>query len=201
MSGRWLLLSGAAVVFLAVTAFLLVPREAPSGAIPVAVDSGAHATSTTTVVPTGVPVGAVRLPAGGSATLLRAGLTSDGALPIPEKLDQATWWGAPLGAEHGATLLAGHVDWKGQPGPFEELWRDQIGQHVTVVDSQGRDWVYRITEFVTVHKNDLPQRAEQLYGQRGTHRLVLATCGGAFVGGTEGYDDNRFAIAELVTRP
>jgi Sortase domain len=194
-------------VVLAVTAFLLVllvPREAPSGAIstqhPAVVDSGVHGTPTTTVVPTGVPVVAVRLPAGGSATLLRANLTSDGALPIPEKLDQATWWGAQFGAEHGATLLAGHVSWKGQPGPFEELWRDQAGQQVTVVDSQGRDWVYRITELVTVHKNDLPQHAEQLYGQRGKHRLVLATCGGDFVGGTEGYADNRFAIAELVTR-
>jgi hypothetical protein len=54
---------------------------------------------------------------------------------------------------------------------------------------------------VTIAKADLPKQAKQLYGLDGDHRLVLATCGGEFVGGAEGYNDNRFAVATLVARP
>jgi hypothetical protein len=159
-------------------------------------------TTTTTVRPTGVPTtGSVHLPAGGTALLIAAQVSKDGTMSVPDQLDQATWWGSTLGAPHGATLLAGHVNWQGHTGPFAELWQDKVGQQVTVVDNNGRDWVYRITQLVTVAKADLPNQAKQLYGLDGDHRLVLATCGGEFVGGAEGYDDNRFAVATLVIRP
>ncbi|EWM12938.1 class F sortase [Kutzneria sp. 744] len=163
---------------------------------------GADAGTTSPTKPTGVPTtGSVHLPGGGIAELIAAQVSKDGAMSVPERLDQATWWGATLGAPEGATLLAGHVNWQGHTGPFAELWQDKVGQQVTVVDNKGRNWVYRITQLVTVPKADLPNRANQLYGLDGGHRLVLATCGGEFVGGNEGYDDNRFAVAELVTRP
>ncbi|WP_425455452.1 class F sortase [Amycolatopsis palatopharyngis] len=145
--------------------------------------------------------GSVRLPEGGTATLVRRELTEDGTLPIPDSLDEATWWGAGLGAERGAALLSGHVNWNRVKGPFDELWRNRPGQEVRVVDTNGGTWVYRITEIVTVHKNDLPAVAERLFGQDGRHRLVLVTCGGDYVGGTDGYSDNRIATAELVRRP
>ncbi|AHH95087.1 hypothetical protein GCM10010174_56490 [Kutzneria viridogrisea] len=211
MSRRSLYL-GSAVVLLAAllvtTTFLLIEDLSPvPTAMPLARWAG-EATQVATPsavpeipVPTGVPVGTVRLPAGGTAQLIRSDLTADGTLPIPDRLDRATWWGAALGAQRGATLLAGHVNWQGSTGPFAELWRDHPGDQVGVVDTQGRTWTYRITELVTVRKRDLPARAEQLYGQAGAHRLVLATCGGEFLGGADGYQDNRFAIAELVTRP
>lgn len=145
--------------------------------------------------------GTVRLPEGGTAALVRRELTEDGTLPIPDSLDEATWWGAELGAERGAALLSGHVNWNRVTGPFEELWRNRPGQEVRVVDTAGGTWVYRITEVVTVDKHDLPSMAERLFGQDGPHRLVLVTCGGDYVGGTDGYEDNRIATAELVRRP
>jgi hypothetical protein len=145
--------------------------------------------------------GTVRLPEGGTATLVRRELTADGTLPIPDNLDEATWWGAGLGAERGAALLSGHVNWNRVKGPFDELWRDRPGQEVRVVDTNGGTWVYRITEIVTVDKHDLPSVAERLFGQDGPHRLVLVTCGGDYVGGTDGYSDNRIATAELVRGP
>lgn len=145
--------------------------------------------------------GTVRLPEGGTAALVRRELTEDGTLPIPDSLDEATWWGAELGAEHGAALLSGHVNWKRVQGPFAELWRNRPGQQVSVVDVEGGTWVYRITQVVTVDKHDLPSVAERLFGQDGPHRLVLVTCGGDYVGGTDGYEDNRIVTAELVRRP
>jgi hypothetical protein len=197
--------AAAVVVVVLVSLLFFVPRDgsstvaaapATSGSGPVAADT------TTTVLPTGVPTtGTVHLPAGGTARLIAAQVSKDGTMSVPDQLDQATWWGATLGAPHGATLLAGHVNWQGRTGPFAELWQDKVGQQVTVVDNAGRDWVYRITQLVTIAKADLPKQAKQLYGLDGDHRLVLATCGGEFVGGAEGYNDNRFAVATLVARP
>ena len=81
--------------------------------------------------------GTMRLPGGGTAKLVRQELTDDGALLIPQGLDEAAWWGAKLGAEHGAALLSGHVNWKGKKGPFDELWRLKDGQNVEILDTAG----------------------------------------------------------------
>jgi hypothetical protein len=143
----------------------------------------------------------VWLPGGGTAKLIHAEVKDDGSLPIPQGLDEATWWGAKAGAAQGAALLSGHVNWKGKKGPFDELWRLKAGQDVEVVDVAGGRWVYRVDEVLTIHKDNLAAQSEKLFSQEGPHRLVLVTCGGEYVGGTEGYEDNRIATASLVSRP
>ena len=145
--------------------------------------------------------GTVRLPDGATARLVRTELTDTGVLPIPRGLGDAAWWGAKLGAAQGAALLSGHVNWEGRRGPFDELWRMRAGDQVSVVDARGGRWVYRVDEVVTLPKEALPAQAARWFGQDGPHRLVLATCGGDYVGGTEGYDENRLVTARLVTRP
>lgn len=148
--------------------------------------------------PKGQPPGTIRLPEGGTATLLRKELDSSGTLPIPNGVGEATWWGAGLDSPKGATVLAGHVNWKGAVGPFAELWNSEQQQTVTVVDDSGRPWQYRISEVLTVGKDDLPKRAADLFGQGGEHRLVLVTCGGRYVGGDTGYNENRIVVATPV---
>ncbi|MER7010681.1 class F sortase [Saccharopolyspora sp. NPDC000359] len=166
------------------------PREAAAAAPP------AQALPAQPVhVPAGQPPGTVRLPQGGTAELVRAEIDRSGTLPVPDGIDEATWWGAGLDAPKGATVLAGHVNWKGSVGPFEELWRSEPGQPVTVVDDGGKEWRYQVSEVITVDKDDLPARASDLFGQGGEHRLVLVTCGGRYVGGDLGYDENRIVIA------
>lgn len=136
----------------------------------------------------------VRLAHGGTATLVRRDVV-DGVLPVPDGVREATWWGAPFDGQTGATVLAGHVNWKGATGPFSELWDARLGDQVTVIDDQGRPFTYVVSQLVTVHKNDLPNRAQELFGQEGAHRLVLVTCGGRWVGGHDGYEENRVVIA------
>ena len=145
--------------------------------------------------------GTVRLPDGATARLIRTELTGTGVLPIPRGLDDAAWWGAKLGAERGAAVLSGHVNWQGERGPFDELWRMRAGDEVSVLDARGARWVYRVDRLVTLPKEQLPSVAASWFGQDGPHRLVLVTCGGDYVGGTEGYDQNRLVTATLVTRP
>jgi hypothetical protein len=163
--------------------------------------SAAPAAQTSTAPPPPPPPpaqrpGTVRLPAGGTATLVRKDLGPGGELPIPNDLGQATWWGAELNAAGGASVFAGHVNWRGATGPFAELWNAEIGAVVTIVDGAGKPWRYRISQLVTVHKDDLPARADDLFGQSGPHRVVLVTCGGRWVGGSDGYEENRVVVAD-----
>jgi hypothetical protein len=182
------------------------PGGAPSSTPPSTPPPTTAAPTTTAVAPAArTPVapgpqrpGTVRLPGGGTATLVRKELGPDAELPIPADLGQATWWGAELAAAGGASVFAGHVNWRGAIGPFAELWTDRIGDLVSIVDDSGKTWRYRISQLVTVHKNDLAARADELFGQSGPHRVVLVTCGGRWVGGSDGYEENRVVIADPV---
>lgn len=145
--------------------------------------------------PPAQPANTVRLARGGTATLVPMDVV-DGVLPVPEGVREAAWWGAPLDGQTGATVLAGHVNWRGAKGPFGELWQAKLGDQTSVVDPEGRVFQFRVRQIVTVHKTDLPKRAQELFGQDGKHRLVLVTCGGRWVGGQDGYEENRVVIAE-----
>ncbi|QWF82092.1 class F sortase [Amycolatopsis sp. CA-230715] len=141
--------------------------------------------------------GTIRLPAGGTATLVRKEIQGPNAtLPIPERLDQATWWGAGLDAPNGASVFAGHVNWGGGIGPFAELWDASPGGEVVITDAAGKPWTYRVSQLITLHKDELPQRADDLFSQAGPHRVVLVTCGGKWVGGQTGYAENRVVVAD-----
>jgi hypothetical protein len=170
--------------------------SAPSSTTPTPAAPAAHTPPPTPRPPEPQRPGTVRLPAGGTAALVRKELGPGGELPIPADLGQATWWGAELDAAGGASVFAGHVNWRGATGPFAELWDDRIGSLVTIVDAAGKTWRYRISQLITVHKSDLPARAEDLFGQSGAHRVVLVTCGGRWVGGADGYEENRVVIAD-----
>jgi len=52
-----------------------------------------------------------------------------------------------------------------------------------------------VTQVITLKKDELPQRAPELFAQTGPYRLVLVTCGGQWVGGKIGYASNQIIIA------
>lgn len=200
VAGAVVLLTAPTVVSGAATTTRQAPA-APDTTTPPAVELTPTASATRVATGEGQSPGTVRLPHGGTAELVRRELTADGTLPIPDDLDEATWWGAGLGAERGVALLSGHVNWGGRTGPFAELWRDRPGQRVTVRDATGGRWVYRIVDTLTLHKDELPRHAPRLFSQQGPHRLVLVTCGGEYTSSGQGYVDNRIVTAELLTRP
>jgi len=139
--------------------------------------------------------GTVRLAHGGTAALVRREVGTDGVLPIPNSLHQASWWGAALDATAGATVLAGHVNWRGATGPFAELWQSKAGDRVLITDQGGTRRSFVVAQVITLHKDELPSRAQELFGQQGPHRLVLVTCGGRWVGGEFGYASNQIVVA------
>ncbi|MFL6126597.1 class F sortase [Actinophytocola sp.] len=173
------------------------PRAAPTTEAPHPAAPPAASPAATPEARPAQPDNTVRLARGGTATLVPMEVVN-GVLPVPEGVRQAAWWGAALDASTGATVLAGHVNWHGATGPFAELWQAAVGDTVTVVDKDGRVYRFQVRQLVTVHKDQLPGRAQELFGQDGGHRLALVTCGGRWVGGHDGYEENRVVIAEPV---
>ncbi|WP_409186417.1 class F sortase [Amycolatopsis sp. VS8301801F10] len=200
---------GAVVAVAAIVAAVLIfftgkdnsaQPQHPAGTAQTAGQAGSSQAGGTQPDPGQTPA-TVKLPGGGQAKLIPEEVGADGALPIPKSLAEAAWWGSGVGAAQGVTLLSGHVNWAGKSGPFQELWRMKPGQVVTVSDAAGKQWEYKIDEVRTIHKSDLAAESAKLFDPEGPHRLVLVTCGGDYVGGQEGYDDNRVATASPVTRP
>lgn len=166
------------------------PPSSPSSASPAPATPPAPAQMVQVQEP-----GTVRLPGGVTAYLVREDVVN-GVLPVPQELHQAAWWGADLDAQRGASVFAGHVNWGGRTGPFAQLWTMRIGQEVTVVDTGGKLSVYRVSQLFSLQKDELPQRAPDLFAQTGAHRIVLVTCGGEWVGGAQGYAENRVVLAD-----
>ena len=155
----------------------------------------APSASSRPVSPAILPANTIRLPQGDLAFLVHEQVAANGELPIPAGVRQATWWGVAFDATAGATVFAGHVNWAGVVGPFAELWHDGIGGNISVADGTGKTWLFRVNQVITVYKDQLPAQAPTLFGAGGPRRIVVVTCGGEWVGGQEGYNENRVLVA------
>jgi hypothetical protein len=84
------------------------------------------------------------------------------------------WWGQPVGALHGATVLTGHTVHDGG-GTFDDLEDTPEGARAMVSGAR-----YVVTRVRVISKAALARAATRLFRQDGPHRLILVTC--------EGYD-------------
>jgi Sortase domain len=134
---------------------------------------------------------------GVDSALMQLGLRADGSLQVPPVGFPAGWYtGAPTPGELGPAILAGHVDWGGQPGVFYHLRDLQPDAEVTVTRQDGSAAVFRVTQVKEYPKDKFP--SDVVYGDLDHAGLRLITCGGAFDRQTRNYDDNIVAFADLV---
>jgi Sortase domain len=140
----------------------------------------------------------VQIPAiGVDSALMQLGLQVDGSLQVPPSGFPAGWYtGAPTPGELGPAILAGHVDWGGQPGVFYHLRDLQPGAEVTVTRQDGIVTVFRVTQVKAYPKDEFP--TDVVYGDLDHPGLRLITCGGSFDQETRNYDDNIIAFADLI---
>lgn len=106
------------------------------------------------------------------------GLRTDGALEVPGA-DEVGWYvyGAAPGYA-GATVLAAHVTWNGEYGPFLNLGELEPGDRVTVDLEDGSQRIYEVVERTMYDKDGLPR--DRIWRNSGVETLVLITCGGDF---------------------
>ena len=89
-------------------------------------------------------------------------------------------------------MLAGHVDWKGQPGAFIHLDEVQPGEQVIIDLADGTTRTFVVTDTHLIVKTELPPA---LFERSGPPRLVLITCGGEFDRSIHRYRQNVVVVA------
>jgi sortase (surface protein transpeptidase) len=150
-----------------------------------------------TPLPASEPV-ALTIPAIGVSTRVMAlGLTEDGAMEVPPGGYPAGWFdGSPTPGELGPAVLAGHVDWDGDPAVFWGLHDLTAGDQVLVERADGSTATFAVERIAEYAKEEFPTGS--VYGDIDRAGLRLITCGGDFDADTAGYTDNVVVYAHLV---
>ncbi len=144
------------------------------------------------------PVG-LSIPAiGVDAPVRPVGLTSDGAIEAPplSRSHEVGWYAdGPVPGRHGAAVLVGHVDDRDGPAVFHRVPQLRPGDEIEVVRHDGGRVRFEVTAVRAYHKQRLP---DEVYGDFADRELRLITCGGRWLGGDVGYEDNVVVFARLV---
>lgn len=131
---------------------------------------------------------------GVNAALEDRPLTALGDLSVPDDPAVVARWdgSSPLLAAGGTTMLAGHVSFRGVRGALHDLYRIEPGALVYASDEEGNVSSWRVSEVNVVAKNQLPA-----FRPKGGRNLLLVTCGGPVIRGSEGlsFRDNVIVTA------
>ena len=128
-------------------------------------------------------------------------VTENGMLIPPRDVSRLGWYSASAvpgeAGPVGSSVITGHINYQGQGTGFAEKFTTlEQGQEFTVY-IDGEERMFRVTEA----PYRLPKGAgfpDVVNDTEGENRLVLITCGGKFVGGQLGYEDNIITVAEPV---
>lgn len=172
------------------------PVTAPAGALPVAAP------------PSGTPAPVLALTAsrptrvqlpdlGVTSSVMDLGLAADGTMEVPPGAYPVGWYdGSPTPGQLGPAVLAGHVDWDGEPGAFYGLRELLPGDAVVIDRADGTVATFRVDRVAEHAKDAFP--ADEVYGDIDHAGLRLITCGGSFDEDTGDYLGNVIVFASLV---
>jgi sortase (surface protein transpeptidase) len=148
-------------------------------------------------LPASMPV-RVQIPAlGVTSRIMELGLERDGSMEVPPGAYPVGWYdGSPTPGQLGPAVLAGHVDWDGEPGAFYGLRELLPGDTVVVDRADGITTTFRVDRVEEHPKDDFP--TDEVYGDIDHVGLRLITCGGAFDEDTGDYLDNVIVYASLM---
>ncbi|WBB71702.1 class F sortase [Micromonospora sp. WMMD1128] len=135
-----------------------------------------------------------------AAPITPVGQARDGSVDVPPltETDQTGWYdrGAVPG-EPGRAIIVGHVDTKSGPAVFYRLRQLKPGDRIQVTRADRSVVTFTVDSVEYFDKAKLP--AARVYGDSGPAELRLITCGGTWLGGRTGYEDNVIVFASLLT--
>ncbi len=171
---------------------------APATALPVTPPPPAAQAAATSWMAESAPA-RVQIPAlGVTSKVMSLGLESDGSMEVPPAGYPVGWYDrSPTPGELGPAVLAGHVDWAGEPGAFYGLRELLAGDEVVVDRADGTVATFRVDRVEEHAKDDFP--TDEVYGDIDHAGLRLITCGGPFDEDTGDYTDNVVVFASLIT--
>lgn len=127
------------------------------------------------------------------------GLAEDKSISVPSvhRHNEAGWFDqGPTPGEFGPAVIVGHADTKDGPSIFFSLPELKPGARVEITRRDRSVAIFEINSVERFGKSKLP--ADRVYGDYTRPGLRLITCGGQWIGGSIGYQDNIVAFASLV---
>ncbi|MEP6599118.1 MAG: class F sortase [Actinomycetota bacterium] len=103
--------------------------------------------------------------------------------------------GGQLGSTTGTEMILGHINYSGVDGALGRIGTLPAGSRIFIWNSAGRRSVWSVTLIHQRAKADGVDPGAEV-GPRGPARLVLVTCGGAWIGGHFGYADLIWVYAD-----
>ncbi|MFJ1541356.1 class F sortase [Micromonospora chalcea] len=135
-----------------------------------------------------------------TAPVTPVGQAKDGSVDVPPLTEhnQTGWYdrGAVPG-DPGRAIIVGHVDTKSGPAVFYRLRSLKPGARIAVTRADRSVVTFKVDSVEYFDKANLP--AARVYGDSGPAELRLITCGGEWVGGRTGYQDNVIVFASLAS--
>ena len=97
--------------------------------------------------------------------------------PVNQPAGKPVGWftGAPVPGAIGPAVMAGHVDWDGEPGVFYDLRSLEPADRITVARADGSSVVFAVTSVEQFDKYEFPTDA--VYGDLDHPGLRLITVG------------------------
>lgn len=132
------------------------------------------------------------------SNVIDLGLQPDGTMQVPPDAKDTGWYtNSPAPGHPGPSVLAAHVNWKGEDGPFAHLDKLKAGDTVIVEDVSGAQVAFAVSKVERYPKSAFP--TDVIYGDTPNPQLRLVTCGGAFDAAAHSYKDNIVVFADLAS--
>ena len=142
-----------------------------------------------TPVAVAAPVRVVIPAIGADGPVTPTGVDATGGLAIPGDARELVWWQfGPTPGAAGSAVIAGHLDWKGVLGTFNDLAATPIGEVITVGYDDGHEQRFVVTSVELVDKPAVA--VDGTFARDGDPVLRLVTCGGEFDRASHHYRSN-----------
>jgi LPXTG-site transpeptidase (sortase) family protein len=132
--------------------------------------------------------------------IVSVGVDADGYLEAPKDWDKAGWYkrSAKPGEIGGILINAHYDDNYGRPAAFWKLKNINVGDKVSVLDTYGRSFDYKVVDVYHLSISDPNRVAVFEPFKDGASVMTLITCGGFWSHSHGTYDKRLVVNAELI---
>jgi len=131
--------------------------------------------------------------------ILKLGLTSSGAIAVPDNIYEAGWYdGSSQPGQSGAMFIYGHVSSWTADGIFYNLHKLQPGDEISIVRGDTTSYIYRVIKSVVYPYNAVPMNTVLAPVDANTPGLNLMTCTGQVIKNTSEFNERLVVYTSLV---
>lgn len=132
-----------------------------------------------------------------AAAIEQVGLTADGAMESPHKLNEVSWYKqGPRPGQEGSAVLAGHRSHKASvPAIFDNLRSLSVGDSLFIEDDTGKSITFVVRD---IQIYDDGYGVDEVFNKKGGNFLNLVTCEGDWIESMKTFSQRRVVFTEAV---